>query len=113
MDLPQNSTRLYPTKGAVVNAVFKPKIGYQALLTLTRAGRVLPFGTVVTLEGDEGQNSGIVGDAGQVWLGGLPERGTLTAAWGQGQCGATFNLSEAKVSTNNPVRTLNMSCEDK
>lgn len=113
VDLPQSSTRVYPTKGAVVNAEFKPKIGYQALLTLTRAGRVLPFGTVVTLEGGDSQNSGIVGDAGQVWLGGLPERGTLTAAWGQGQCGATFNLSEAKVSTNNPVRTLYMSCEEK
>lgn len=111
VDLPQSSTRVYPTKGAVVNAAFKPKIGYQALLTLTLAGRALPFGTVVTLTGE--QNSGIVGDAGQVWMSGLPAQGVLTAHWGQGQCGATFNLTEAQVSMNNPVRTLNVRCEEK
>ncbi|MBN5204549.1 fimbrial biogenesis outer membrane usher protein [Serratia marcescens] len=113
VDLPQSSTRVYPTKGAVVNAAFKPKTGYQALLTLTLGGRALPFGTVVTLAGDGGQNSGIVGDAGQVWMSGLPEQGALMAAWGQRHCEATFNLDEARVSTNNPVRTLSVRCEEK
>lgn len=111
VDLPQSSTQVYPTKGAVVNAAFKPKTGYQALLTLTLAGRALPFGTVVTLTGE--QNSGIVGDAGQVWMSGLPAQGVLSAHWGQGLCGATFNLTDAQVSKNNPVRTLNVRCEEK
>lgn len=113
VDLPQSSARVYPTKGAVVHAAFKPKTGYQALLTLTHTGRPLPFGSVVTLSGDDGgQNTGIVGDAGQVWLSGLPSEGKLTASWGQGQCGATFNLEQAQVSAHNPVRVLSVRCEE-
>lgn len=116
VDLPQSSTNVYPTKGAVVVATFAPRTGYQALLTLTRAGVPVPFGTLVTLAGESAEvNSGIVGDAGQVYLSGLPERGKLTAVWGQGatqQCQATFNLGQAQVSANNPVRMLPVRCEE-
>ncbi|MFV8908423.1 fimbria/pilus outer membrane usher protein [Serratia fonticola] len=116
VDLPQSSTNVYPTKGAVVAATFAPRTGYQALMTLTRAGVPVPFGTLVTLAGEGREiNSGIVGDAGQVYLSGLPEQGKLTAVWGRGtaqQCQATFNLGQAQVSTNNPVRMLAVRCEE-
>lgn len=115
VDMTQNSVNVYPTKGAVVKARFDTRIGYQALLTLTRAGQTVPFGTMVTLEGDkEKPASGIMGDAGQVYLSGLPEQGRLLAVWGQGkdqQCRATFNLARATASDNNPVRSLNVDCE--
>lgn len=116
VDLPQSSTRVYPTRGAVVAATFAPRKGYQALITLNRAGVPVPFGTVVTLTGRGGEtNSSIVGDAGQVYLSGLPEQGKLIAAWGRGaaqQCRAGFNLNKATVSANNPVRMLNVKCQD-
>lgn len=115
VDMTHNSVNVYPTKGAVVKAGFNTRVGYQALITLTRAGRLVPFGTLVTLEGDDGQDrNGIMGDAGQVWLSGLPEQGHLRAVWGAGadqQCRASFNLARAKVSENNPVRSLKVDCE--
>ena len=98
-----------------MKAGFNTRVGYQALITLTRAGRPVPFGTLVTLEGDDGQDrNGIMGDAGQVWLSGLPEQGRLRAVWGASvdqQCRADFNLARAKVSENNPVRSLKVDCE--
>lgn len=116
VDLPQSSTNVYPTKGAVVAATFKPRTGYQVLLTLTRAGQPVPFGTLVTPDGDGNEsNSAIVGDGGQVYLSGLQEQGKLTAVWGRGaeqQCRATFNLASARVSANNPVRMLAVRCEE-
>ena len=116
VELPQSSTNVYPTKGAVVAATFTPRNGYQALVTLTKTGVPVPFGSLVTLimEGPE-PNSGIVGDAGQVYLSGLPEQGKLRVSWGRGvaqHCIAHFNLSAAVVSINNPVRILNVLCEE-
>jgi len=115
VDLMQSSVNVSPTKGAVVMTKFATRVGYQALITLTRAGQPVPFGTLVTLEdsGDE-NHSGIMGDAGQVWLSGLPEQGRLRAVWGPGtdqQCRATFDLARVTVSTNNPVRPLKVHCE--
>ena len=117
VDLPQSSTNVYPTKGAVVVATFTPRTGYQALITLTQAGIPVPFGALVTLAGEGAEiNNSIVGDAGQVYLSGLPEQGKLRAAWGRGaaqQCVAYFNLSKPAVSANNPVRMLNVQCEER
>lgn len=115
VDLPQSSSKVYPTKGAVVSAVFKTRTGYQALLTLTRADQPVPFGSLVTVADEKDSNSAIVGDAGQVYLSGLQEQGKLTAVWGRGaeqQCKAKFNLASARVSANNPVRMLTVRCEE-
>lgn len=117
VDLPKSSFNVYPTKGAVVAAEFTPRSGYQALFTLSRAGIPVPFGTLVTLvrEGAE-LNTGIVGDAGQVYLSGLPEQGELVATWGRDaaqKCRAFFNLSQAAIPANNPVRMLTVRCEEK
>ncbi|MGK8665231.1 fimbria/pilus outer membrane usher protein, partial [Serratia marcescens] len=116
VDLPQSSTNVYPTKGAVVAATFTPRTGYQALITLTQNGIPVPFGSVVKLVDEEVTNNSIVGDAGQVYLSGLPEQGRVSAAWGRGatqQCLAHFNLNKSVVSANNPVRMLNVQCEER
>lgn len=119
VDMTNSSINVYPTKGAVVMANFATRIGYQALVTLRLNEGVIPFGTVVTVEtGDSKENNtGIVGDAGQVYLSGLPEKGILTAKWGKEpdqQCRATFNLANAATaSTSNPVRQLALHCEAK
>lgn len=120
VDMTQSSMSLYPTKGAVVMANFATRIGYQALVTLRSKDNIIPFGTLIRVEGSNSQenNSGIVGDAGQVYLSGLPEKGTLRAKWGQStdqQCMANFNLKEdsAAATSSNPVRLMFLECDAK
>lgn len=93
----QNSVNLYPTRGAVVLAKFKPRIGHQVLMTLLFKGKPVPFGAMASLVG-EADNSSIVGDGGEVYLSGLPEKGGLRVQWGRDvdqQCQATFTLPPA------------------
>jgi outer membrane usher protein len=99
-------------------AKFATKVGYQALITLRqRNGEPVPFGAMVTAAGDgqNEQNSGITGDAGQVYMSGLPEQGALQVKWGQDatrQCKATYSLKDIPApSANNPVRSLTIRCQ--
>ncbi|SFT37874.1 outer membrane usher protein [Kosakonia arachidis] len=93
-DIDNAVTRVVPTRGAVVRASFTAHEGIRALLTLRHNDMPLPFGTPVSAEGG---GSGLVGDDGQVWLTGLPLRGTLTAKWGKGagqRCTVRYSLPE-------------------
>ncbi|WP_260514839.1 fimbria/pilus outer membrane usher protein [Serratia fonticola] len=116
VDLPQNQQTVYPTNGAVVKASFATRIGYQVLMTLTRAGgNVVPFGATASLLGNtaSGEVTGIVGNNGQVYLAGLPEKGKLSVAWGKGndkQCQVSYNLNGLKPSAQMPVIQLNGEC---
>lgn len=117
VEMTQSSRNVYPTKGAVVMARFDTRVGYQALVTLQQGETRIPFGTLVTVEGTPAgeYNTGIVGDAGQVYLSGLPEKGQLTAKWGKEasqQCRAAFSFAEsAAPAAGNPVRQLTARCE--
>lgn len=87
-------SRVVPTRGAVVRADFKTRSGLRALFTLTRNGNPLPFGTIVSA----GNNSGIVGDDGQVFLSGLEAEGALKAQWGADadqRCTVKYRIPEA------------------
>ena len=110
--LGDTSREVIPTRGAVVAAVYDTTVGHQVLMTLTRGGRPLPFGATVTLARDGGDTpatgsgrsvpGGIVGDAGQAWLTGMPDRGTLKATWGEGAtdtCRVAFALSDTAIQT--------------
>ena len=86
-----NVTRVVPTKGAVAHAEFALRRGYRVLLSMIYLGKPLPFGAVVA----SGDNSGIVGDAGQVFLSGMQEKGQVKAKWGNGtnqQCTGEYRL---------------------
>jgi outer membrane usher protein len=96
-------------------ARFAPRVGLQALMTLDYQGHPLPFGTIVRVDKGDGEiNTGIMGDAGQVYLSGLPEQGTLTAKWGDTlsqQCRARFDFSHDAPSVTKPaMRTLAVHC---
>ncbi|WP_323085979.1 fimbria/pilus outer membrane usher protein [Providencia alcalifaciens] len=97
-DIENNSVNVYPTKGAVVEANFKTHIGLQALLTLVFDGKPVPFGATASLKDSNGEdNSSIVGDAGMVYLSGMPQVGSLLVQWGSGadqQCRVSYNLGE-------------------
>lgn len=86
-----NVARVVPTKGAVSRAEFALRRGYRVLLSVIYLGKPLPFGAVVS----SGDNSGIVGDAGQVFLSGMQEKGQVKAKWGNGanqQCTGEYRL---------------------
>ncbi|HCD8687296.1 TPA: aggregative adherence fimbria 3 usher protein Agg3C [Escherichia coli] len=96
----QTDTRVVPTKGAVVRAKFKTRVGNRAVVRLARAdGTPLPFGTVVTLEGktEVSNSTGVVDDKGMVYLSGLSEAGKLKAQWGMNShCYANYRLPVKK-----------------
>ena len=100
-EVPQTDSRVVPTKGAVVRAGFRTRVGGRALVSLTRQdGSSLPFGAIVTLEGKPGETSGsagVVDDKWRVYLSGLPETGKLKAQWGENSiCHADYRLPEEK-----------------
>lgn len=107
-EIENSSTRVIPTRGAVTRAEFKTRNGVRALITLTRNGKRLPFGTMVTT----GESSGIVNDNGLVYLSGLEQSGTLKAQWGNGkeqQCSATWQLPENRTEVG--MAQLDINCE--
>ncbi|AJW28928.1 fimbrial assembly protein [Chania multitudinisentens RB-25] len=120
VDVTQSTLNVYPTKGAVVMANFATHVGYQVLITLLQADKTpLPFGALAAVEGTAANkpNTGIVGEAGQVYMSGLPEQGKLKVTWGKEayqQCLASFNLKDAAApSANNPIHMLTVTCQGK
>lgn len=113
VDLVNNSASVVPTRGAVVRADFKTQVGWRALIKLTRNGNELPFGAIATVESKDSSSeavTGIVGEHGEVYLNGLPEKGRLHVKWGEGydqQCWASFVLPDNK---QQPVLQLSAAC---
>lgn len=115
VDITQSNLNVYPTQGAVVKADFTTKVGYQVLMTLKRGTGAVPFGATAALANQpkDDENGSIVGDAGQVYLSGLPEQGTLQVSWGDGpdrQCRADFDLKVTRATPERPVREAAISC---
>nr|WP_079451256.1 fimbria/pilus outer membrane usher protein [Serratia marcescens] len=97
-EVPQTAMRLVPTEGAVISARFAARIGARAVVALhLPGGKPVPFGALVTLIGDRNAGNGIVGESGQVYLSGLPEKGELDVRWGdEKRCRAAFHLPANK-----------------
>ncbi|MDU1923484.1 fimbria/pilus outer membrane usher protein, partial [Enterobacter sp.] len=92
-----------PTRNAVVKVKYDTWIGYKAMITVSYKNKAVPFGAVVTLDdenlNDKEHRSSIVGDAGQAYLTGLPEKGRLFVKWGDAQntqCYLKYDLSSNK-----------------
>ncbi|EAB9082579.1 fimbrial biogenesis outer membrane usher protein [Salmonella enterica subsp. enterica serovar Muenchen] len=97
VSLLQTSAFVVPTKGAVVEAPFRTLAGRRVLLTLIRAdGRPVPFGAVVSI-GSELGNTGIVGDGGEAYMSGVPQKTKVNVRWGKAQqqsCSAKIILPD-------------------
>ncbi|WP_447885614.1 fimbria/pilus outer membrane usher protein [Serratia fonticola] len=104
VDLVNSSANVVPTRGAIVWADFKTQVGFRALIKLYLQGSTVPFGATATIiagnkSGSSDVSSGIVGDNGEVYLNGLPEKGRLLVIWGkrpEQQCEADFSLPKNK-----------------
>ncbi|MEP9266183.1 fimbria/pilus outer membrane usher protein [Enterobacter asburiae] len=85
--------RVVPTKGAIVKADFKVHRGQKVLINLTHRGKPVPFGSIATAN----NYTGIVGDAGQLYMTGMKDKGTILVKWGNStheQCAVNFTLNE-------------------
>jgi outer membrane usher protein len=102
-----------PTRGAIVVARYNTNIGSRVLLTLkSKDGAPLPFGALITLPGQSAEQPFIVGEKGQVFLTGMPERSQLHAQWGkqpEAQCDASLSLPQTLAS--NGLYRLSASCQ--
>ena len=87
-----------PTQGALVLADFNTRVGSRVLITLSYRNKPVPFGAVVTqsqVEATAPPNTGIVGDAGQVYMSGIPDNVHLVVKWGEDsaqRCQASVTL---------------------
>ncbi|MFO6296914.1 fimbria/pilus outer membrane usher protein [Rahnella selenatireducens] len=92
VEIEESAKDVIPTRGAVVKAGFVTHIGFRVMMTISRDnGHPLPFGAIILLSGTEGDvNSGIVGEAGEAYLSGLPQEGVLKAQWGKGDDQSCF-----------------------
>src|SRR5690606_3112525 len=100
LEAEETVNNVVPNRGAIVKTSFSIRRGKKALITLTRNGQPLPFGTLVSVDEQrvENLNTGIVGDEGQVFMSGLPESGLLLASWGEGKsgkCTAAYNMPKS------------------
>lgn len=114
VDIETNALTVIPTKGAVVLANFKTRVGSRVLMTVSYQGKPVPFGANASLvqEDDAMDNSGIVGGQGQVYMSGVPQKGQLLVTWGKDanqQCKAPFSLTPE--SNNSTISTLTVACK--
>nr|WP_081925163.1 fimbria/pilus outer membrane usher protein [Rahnella sp. WP5] len=101
VDMDMNTQTVIPTRGAVVRAEFKTRVGQRALVQLLFMGKPVPFGATVSLLDNDSTVTGIVSDNGEVYLTGLPETGNIMAKWGNGsneQCKGAYSLTSSNAS---------------
>nr|WP_318383681.1 fimbria/pilus outer membrane usher protein [uncultured Enterobacter sp.] len=97
---------IVPTRGAVVKAEFVTHVGYRVLFSIMMDnGKPAPFGTMATATTASGDVTGIVGDNGDLYLAGIPEKGTFSLRTGEALCVAhyQFEASEAVALIQTPV----------
>lgn len=81
IDSGATAVTVVPNRNAAVLAHFDARIGYRALISLTRPdGRAVPFGALATV--DSTSLNGIVDDTGMLYLSGMEQRAALTIKWG-------------------------------
>lgn len=109
----QNAVRtVIPTRGALVLADYKANIGARVLANVTHHGKPIPFGATANLIVDgKMANSSFVGDSGDLYLSGVPEKSQVQVQWGKGadqQCRGDVALAPAEAG--NRFRTASINC---
>lgn len=90
-DITTDSRMVVPGQGALVLADFPTRHGQKMMLTLNSSVPV-PFGASATVTNGNQTASGIVGDRHEVYLSGLPLRGTVMVYWQGGHCEAPYAM---------------------
>ncbi|MEG1209897.1 MAG: outer membrane usher protein [Leclercia sp.] len=94
VDVKNNSTLAIPRNGAVILVDFETDQRRSAVIELMRSDKgFIPLGADVFNE--KGENIGTVGQAGQAWVRGIGNNGTLRVVWGSGKentCTASYRM---------------------
>ncbi|MBC0547502.1 fimbrial biogenesis outer membrane usher protein [Escherichia coli] len=97
IELDNTVVTMVPTRGAVVKAEFVTRVGYRVLFRVAGTqGKPAPFGAIATVQNTSSADSGIVGDQGELYLSGLPEKGQVMLSWGENvatTCTFDYSLS--------------------
>ncbi|MBC0855523.1 fimbrial biogenesis outer membrane usher protein [Pantoea stewartii] len=93
-DITTDTRTVVPGQGALVLADFPIRYGQKIMLTLNSPAPV-PFGASATVNRGSQTASGIVDDQQQVYLSGVPQRGTVMVHWQGGHCEATYDTGTA------------------
>ena len=97
IELDNTVVTMIPTRGAVVKAEFVTHVGYRVLFRVMNVnGKPAPFGAMASVQSTSSANSGIVGEHGELYLSGLPEKGQVTLSWGENattKCTFDYTLS--------------------
>ncbi|HDM8045886.1 TPA: fimbrial biogenesis outer membrane usher protein [Vibrio campbellii] len=115
VELEGNTKTVIPSAGAVVRAKYNTSVGNRVLMTLKYGDHFVPFGAIASIN-ENTKKTSIVGDEGNLYLSGVPEKGSLKVKWGSSdtqKCLATFNLSTAIKPSNNiasGVKQITISC---
>lgn len=89
-DIATDTRTVVPGQGALVLADFPTRNGQKIMLTL-KSSVPVPFGASATVNHGSQTVSGIVDDQQQVYLSGVPPRGTVMVNWQGGQCEAPYD----------------------
>ncbi|WP_455853249.1 fimbria/pilus outer membrane usher protein [Pantoea endophytica] len=112
VDITETVKTVVPTLGAIVLADFKTRSGSRALVTLKNQNDVVPFGaSVIMMNNSEEVGTGIVGDNGEVYLSGVPDKATLRIKWGNAAnqaCQVSLSLLNAQIAGG--VKILTVPC---
>lgn len=115
VDTSETALEVIPSRNAAVSATIDAHIGYRALIALHQQnGQPVPFGAIASVESPA--QSGIVDDAGMLYLPGLADTTRLTVRWGNNsdqQCVADVILAEQTSSASNPtgIRQVDALCQ--
>lgn len=97
IELENTVINLVPTRGAVVKAEFVTHVGYRVLFNVRHDnGKPIMFGAMATASLETGTVTGIVGDNGELYLSGMPEKGEFLLSWGQAadeKCKAAYHIT--------------------
>ncbi|HCP9792128.1 TPA: fimbrial biogenesis outer membrane usher protein [Escherichia coli] len=97
IELENTVINLVPTRGAVVKAEFVTHVGYRVLFNIRHVnGKPIMFGAMATASLETGTVTGIVGDNGELYLSGMPEKGEFLLSWGQAadeKCKAAYHIT--------------------
>lgn len=96
IELEKNVLTLVPTRGAVVKAEFVTHIGYRVLFNVQMVnGKPAPFGAIGAATLANGNVTGIVGESGELYLAGMPQKGQFTLTLSDGAvCRANYVISQ-------------------
>lgn len=113
VELDMSNKNVVPTRGALVSVPFRQSKGFRLMIYLNRNNDEVPFGsTAVLVQDEEGASpvTSIVGEAGLVYMAGMPEKGSVTVTWGDDadtQCIADYILPEkADIEKLNSIKAI-------